>query len=139
VSAVYLDSSALVKLLLREPETESVLDIVNRHVDDGMHVVTSALTKVELNRVRVRLDQAGPVESRFPASAIDHILDAIALIEITDQVVDDAADIEHHVKSLDAIHLATALQLGDELEELVTFDANMRRVGQLLELPVSGL
>ncbi len=139
MNAVYVDSSALVKLLLLEPESESVLEIVNQHMDDGAHVVTSTLTKVELNRVRVRLDQTGPVASRFESKAVDVLLDSVAQIQITDQVIDDAALIEHHVKSLDAIHLATALQLGDELEALVTFDENMRRVGELLNLPVSNL
>ncbi len=139
MSAVYVDSSALVKLLLLEPESKSVLDIVNGHLNDGTDVVTSTLTRVELNRVRVRLDQSGPVESRFTARAVDVILDSLAQIQITDHVIDDAAEIEHHLKSLDAIHLATALQLEDELDSLVTFDENMRRVAALLALPVSEL
>ncbi len=139
MSVVYVDSSALVKLLVLERETESVLNVVNQHLGDGTQVVTSTLTRVELNRVRVRLDQTGPDEARFAASAIDEILDAVALMQITNEVIDEAAVIEHHVKSLDAIHLATALRLGEELEELITFDDNMSRVGQLLELPVSDL
>jgi predicted nucleic acid-binding protein len=139
VSLVYVDSSALIKLLILESESATVLEALNEHLSDGSHIATSALAKIELNRVRVRIDRSGPAEARFTVEDVDAILDSVALIQITDEVLDDASKIEHHVKSLDAIHVATAMQLRDELSSVITFDENMRQVGQLLKLPVTNV
>ena len=65
------------------------------------------------------------------------VLDEIDLIQLDDELLDLAADLEGPLRSLDAIHLAAALELGDELEVVVTYDARMTRAAEALGLPVA--
>jgi len=88
---------------------------------------------VELSRARIRNDLGG-ASDRFEARAQKSIFDILDVIQITEQILDVASSIPHHVKSLDAIHLATADVLREDLEVLITYDDNMLRVGKLLNL-----
>jgi len=113
---VYLDSSALVKLVVREQES----DVLRRHLI-GRSGVTSALARTEV--VRAVLD-AG--DSALAAART--VLRAVEIVRLDDSVLDAAAILRPAVvRSLDAIHLATARLLGDDLTELVTYD---RRMGE---------
>jgi len=133
VSLVYLDSSALLKLLVEEAESERLAGVINSYLATDVRLVTSALAKVELSRARIRNDLGG-ASDRFEARAQKSIFDILDVIQITEQILDVASSIPHHVKSLDAIHLATADVLREDLEVLITYDDNMLRVGKLLNL-----
>jgi predicted nucleic acid-binding protein len=133
VSLVYLDSSALLKLLIEEEESAQLTGVINAYLTSDVRLVTSALTRVELNRARIRNDIGGG-QPRFDVHSQDAVLDALDIIQITENIVNNASSIPFHVKSLDAIHLATADVLRDDLEVLITFDENMLRVGKLLHL-----
>lgn len=64
-------------------------------------------------------------------------LAGIDIIRIDDDLLERAAEIElSTVRSLDAIHLATALSLGSDLAAVVTYDARMSAAAQALGLPV---
>lgn len=123
----YLDASAVVKLLVREAETTAL----RRRLKEWPHRVSSALLRVELLRTvrRARLPRLMEVARRQLAS--------IELIRLDDDLLERAAGIEPStVRSLDAIHLATALSLGSDLAAVVTYDSRMSTAAQALGLPV---
>ena len=133
MSLVYLDSSALLKLLIQEEESEHLTDVINTYLASDVRLVTSALAKVELSRARIRNDLGG-AHQRFEARSQDRIFDILDVVQITEQIIDAASSIPFQVKSLDAIHLATSDVLRDDLEALITYDDNMLRVGKLMNL-----
>ncbi|MGC2486170.1 MAG: type II toxin-antitoxin system VapC family toxin [Acidimicrobiales bacterium] len=111
--ANYLDTSALVKLVVAEVETEALRIWLNE-VD--RNAVSSDLARTELLRV---VRQASP-DRILQARAV---LDSITLIEVTTTIFEEAGRLDPTVlRSLDAIHLAAALSLGDEIESIVTYD-----------------
>ena len=112
----YIDSSALLKLIVREDETAALeADLAAR---DGL--VTSALAVVECRRA---LRRAGP--KRLLQHA-EEVFDSVYLVELTRPILERAAALEPVLmRSLDAIHLATALAVGDPELELLTYDDRM--------------
>ena len=109
----YVDSSALLKLAVREPETAALEDDLAGR--DGL--VVSRLAFVECRRAAQRASHRRVLET------VDQILDAIYLIEVTPAVLDAAAAADPALlRSLDAIHLATALSVGDPRMEVITYD-----------------
>ena len=125
--ALYLDSSAIVKLVLPEPETAA---LVARLCDDP-EVISSALARVEVLRALKRI-KATPAVWR----QADRVLDRIALVRIDDAVVDSAAAMDPaELRSLDAVHLATALGIGERLAGLVTYDSRLRDAADRAGLP----
>jgi predicted nucleic acid-binding protein len=64
------------------------------------------------------------------------VLGPIARRQISRRVVADAASIDLHIRSLDAIHVATAAALGDDLVAVVTYDRQMVRAADHVGLPV---
>ena len=123
----YLDASAVVKLLVREAETTGL----RRRLKDWPHRVSSALLRVELLRTVRRAGLPRLMEgARRQLASLD-------LIRMDDDLLERAAEIEPFtVRSLDAIHLATALSLGGDLAVVVTYDARMTIAAQALGLPV---
>jgi predicted nucleic acid-binding protein len=64
-------------------------------------------------------------------------LASIHLVRLDDQLLERAAELDPvSMRSLDAIHLAAALGVGDELAAVVTYDARMSEAAQALGLPV---
>jgi predicted nucleic acid-binding protein len=124
---VYLDSSAIVKLVVREPETEALLAFLEpRQVR-----VTSALARVEV--VRAVRRHGGPATTRAR-----ELLDGLNLLALDDALLDDAAAIDaDELRSLDAIHIASAQQLQAELDALVSYDERMLTAARALGLPIS--
>jgi predicted nucleic acid-binding protein len=126
---LYLDSSALVKLVQSEGESEALRAYLRRHRADDR--VTSALARVEV----VRSVLAGG------ATAIAHARRQLArlyLVALDRDVLDLAATLAPGsiVRSLDAIHLATAQLVAGELRALVTYDVRMAHVGASLGMVV---
>ncbi len=123
--ALYLDSSALVKLAVREPETPALRAYLSAH--DGRRV-SSALARTELLRAVRQLGGEAIAAAR-------EVLRRIDLIGIDDRVLESAGTLEPRVpRTLDALHLATALALGDDLESIVTYDVRMAEGARLLGL-----
>lgn len=91
--------------------------------------VSSALLRTEAVRaVRLRGPDA--------LSATRQALRTVDLIALADAILDSAAALDPRVlRTLDAIHLATALSLGDDLDAIVTYDARMIEGARLLGLP----
>ena len=126
---IYLDSSALVKLVVHEPESEALRGFLRGRTDGH---TTSALSRTEV----VRAAGGHRVESVATARGM---LDAMHDIAVSRSLLDAAADIAVRlgVKSLDAIHLATAQSLRQHLDVLVTYDRRMVEAATELGLPVA--
>lgn len=125
---VYLDSSAIVKLVVSEPETPALLSFLRSRSDR----VSSALARVEVSRA-IRRARLGSSHRRRAFE----VLERIALIRIDEGVLDRAAELEPaDLRSLDAIHLATALSLEPHLAGIVTYDRSFAAAARKTKLPV---
>ena len=124
-SAVYLDSSALVKLVVHEPESAALVASLRRRAER----VSCALARVEVVRA---------VRAHGPSAVARarRLLDWISLIHLDDALIDAAAELQGDaLRTLDAIHLAAAQALGDGLTELITYDRRMAAAARDLSLP----
>jgi predicted nucleic acid-binding protein len=129
VKALYLDSSALIKVVVAEPESPGLRRFLRR---EGGRRVSSAVLRAEAMRA-VRF--LGP-DAR---AGIRAALRRVDLVGIDDQILDNAGVLEPAiVRTLDAIHLATALSMGDDLATVVTYDDRMAEGARLLGLPTTG-
>jgi predicted nucleic acid-binding protein len=116
--ATYLDSSAIVKLVVAEPESAAL----RRYLRGRRPLVSSALARVEVTRAL--LASGEPAQRRG-----QDVLGRIELIRINDRILAAAgALLPGELRILDAIHLATARQLGSDLARIVTYDERMRAV-----------
>ena len=111
---VYFDSSALVKRAVGERESRALLDAIDHYVADGVGLSTSILASIELTRaVRLRLDGESPFEV---VRLIEFALSGLLEYPMTEQVASIAARLgSSSLRSLDAIHLATATLLSADL------------------------
>ena len=123
----YVDSSALVKLVLREPESDALRDYLMAMPDPA----TSRIAVVEVHRAMGRY-VGGP-----ELAAIAAVWDRTVFIELDASVAESAGGIgPPALRSLDAIHLASALALSDDLESFVTYDARLADAARLAGLTV---
>jgi uncharacterized protein len=110
--AIYVDTSAAVKLLVREPQSAALRQWLRAAERD---LVSSDLLRTELKRVALRL---GDGTRRAEA-----ILAGIIVLPVTTTTFETAGTLEPaSLRSLDALHLAAALDLGDELDAILTYD-----------------
>jgi hypothetical protein len=113
--ATYLDSSALAKLVVREPESPALAAYLRRR----RVRVSSAIARTEVLR-------AVDAEDSDQLRRARDVLANVGLVRITDRVLDAAGRMQpSELRSLDAIHLATAEQLEDELGAFVTYDERL--------------
>ena len=128
MSALYLDSSAFVKLVVEEVESGALRRYLANH---GARRVSSALLRAEsLRAVRYLGSDA--------LAAVREGLRRVDLIGIDDRILDAAGTLGPQVlRTLDAIHLATAIAIGDDLEAIVTYDERMLDAASLLGLRVA--
>ncbi|MFD4369389.1 type II toxin-antitoxin system VapC family toxin [Rhodococcus sp. NPDC058521] len=112
---IYLDTSAMAKLITREAETAALLAWLTQRSEEA--VVTSALGRIELMRTAARDGTPGMAERAH------NLLDSLDIVPISESVVALAETIgAAHLRSLDAIHLASAAQLGNQLGAFVAYD-----------------
>lgn len=113
--ATYLDSSAIVKLAVREPESLAL----RRYLRRSQPLVSSALARTEVLRALLPAGDEAMIRGRA-------VLQRIDLVRVNDRILNAAGVLRPpDLRSLDAIHLATAQELGDELRALVTYDDRM--------------
>jgi uncharacterized protein len=112
---VYVDTSAIARMLLDEPDKA----VIEQHLEAFEQRVASRLMRVELRRVGARegvLDRA------------DLLLKDISLVSVSEEILTAAETLTPStVTTLDAIHLATAVQLSKagELDALMTYDKRL--------------
>ena len=123
----YVDSSAIVKLVAREPQSDALRRFLRRRGP----LVSSELARAEVVRA-VR-----PLGSTALRRAAD-VLDRFELLRINDRVLTAAGQLQpDDVRTLDAIHLASAATFGDELHGVVTYDERMARAARAMGLTVA--
>lgn len=111
---VYADTSALAKLLAEERESSALTEWI-AGIED-LVIVSSDLVRTELMRAIRRTHPTA-------ASSVKALLSTIMLVPISTDICDSAARLEPPtLRSLDAIHLATALAAGEDLEAMLTYD-----------------
>lgn len=126
---IYLDSSAVMKLVRREAETAGILEWLQLHRD--LPAVTSELGRVEVLRAARRAGANALAEARAVVGDLD-------LISLDRAVQDVACDVgEPSLRTLDALHLASALLLGDALTVLVTYDHRLADAARAAGLVVA--
>jgi len=116
---VYLDSSAIVKLVVPEPETSALMGFLAAWPDR----VSSVLARVEVLRALRRAKA-----SRSARRRAHRVLSHVALVRIDDGLLEAATRAgPPELRSLDAIHLATARSVDDGLGGMVTYDTRLGR------------
>jgi predicted nucleic acid-binding protein len=119
VSLYYADTSAVIKLLVEETDSKVFAAFYDAHNDAEW--VSSALLRIEVTRAVTRAMPALLPDAR------DMLL-AFSCIAIDDDIVEGAMnEPDRSLRSLDAIHLATARILAPELDALVTYDDRLLR------------
>lgn len=125
--ATYLDSSAIVKLVVKEPESAPL----RRYLRGRRPLVSSALARTEVLRA---LMGGGP---DFVGRG-QEVLSRIDLIRLSDRILAEAGGLlPPELRSLDAIHLATARQLGGDLAGVVTYDNRLAAAAKSAGLRVA--
>jgi predicted nucleic acid-binding protein len=125
--AFYLDSSAAAKLVVAEPDSEAMTSWAAAH---ETQVIASDVLRTELLRATRR---SAPDRMQRARS----VLDALTLFSLTSATFERAATLDPEgLRSLDAIHLAAALELGDELDGIVTYNERMAAVASLYGVAV---
>ncbi len=118
----YVDSSALVKLAVSEPESAALRGYLRRR----RPLVCSSLARAEVARALISLGEDALRRG-------DDVLARIDLVRINDRVLRAAGAMRPaELRSLDAIHLATAQQFGGELRAVVTYDNRMATAAEAL-------
>lgn len=116
----YLDSSAYVKAVLREPGEAALL----AELADWNGYVSSALLAVESIRACARSSAEDACEARA-------WLEGVSLLPLDHLILDKATELEPTVlRSLDALHLATALSIREEVGVFVTYDERLGRAAE---------
>jgi len=111
----YVDSSAIVKLAVVEPESKALRRFLLRR----QPLVSSVLARTEV--VRALMPSGMEAVSRG-----EEVLRRIQLVRVNDRVLKAAGRMQpFELRSLDAIHLASARELGSSVEQIVTYDERM--------------
>ncbi len=111
----YIDASALVKLLLQESES----DELRQYVSLDRELITSRIATVEVRRAIARSTTADD-------AALAQLWGRIGLMELDAQVAQAASQaLPANLRSLDAIHLASALALREDVRSVVTYDRRL--------------
>ncbi|MDO9355716.1 MAG: type II toxin-antitoxin system VapC family toxin [Solirubrobacteraceae bacterium] len=125
--AFYLETSALVKLVLPEAESSALRAWVTGADSD---LVASDLVRTELLRAVRSTDESS-------SGAAKVVLDGLVLFPFSPRILDAAGLLAPpELRSLGAIHLAAALALGDDLDGLVTYDLRLRQAAEAYGLTV---
>jgi uncharacterized protein len=124
---LYLDSSAIVKLVVPEMETDALVATLRPH----RVRLSSALARVEVARALLR---GGASDL---ADRATQILARMELVPVDAEVLSEAVHIgPPGLRALDAIHLATVLLHRDDLDGLVTYDRRLASAARVAGIPV---
>lgn len=126
---IYLDTSALLKLVHAEAESAALVQYLGGI--DGPRFVSSVLLTIEARRAALR---ASP--SQLPR--VDVMLATVTQVEISAAVVESASRLPGPgLRSLDAVHLATALLIRDDVDVLLAYDQRLLDAARAHDLPTA--
>lgn len=124
--ATYVDSSALVKLAVEEPQSAALRDYLRRR----RPLVVSALARTEVARALMPFGPGAVARG-------EDVLARIDVVRVNDRILRAAGTMPPpDLRSLDAIHLATARELGAELGKVCTYDDRLAAAAEALGLSV---
>ena len=124
---LYVETSAAAKLLVEEPTSGRLAARLDSAVDSDDALLSSMLLETELRRFAVRVDLA--------QVAVTGLLERFDLVETDRSLYREAGLLlGRHLRSLDALHLATALRVGADV--MVTYDRRQAEAAESAGLPV---
>lgn len=130
MTSCYLDASAIVKLATDETETTAL----RAHVERYARRSTSRLATVEVPRAVAR---KGPASHAAAGGWWDEIFEHLLIIELNAEIARTASSLgPRMLRSLDAIHLASAMALGAEMEAFITYDSRLADAARAAGLTV---
>jgi predicted nucleic acid-binding protein len=125
---IYLDASALVKLVAVEPESAALL----AYLADRPERVSSAVSRVEVLRALARAGATARARQRAVL-----VLARVALVRLDDSILERAGTLDPAaLRTLDALHLATALEVAPA-PEMVTYDERLAEASRSAGLSVA--
>jgi predicted nucleic acid-binding protein len=131
VSFFYVDSSAIVKLIWSEAESSALAEFVLSDERSAKTLITSAVSRIEVLRATRRRDESHLSRAR-------EVLETFSEFEITEAIMETAAMVgSPHLRTLDAIHLATAMENASGMRALITYDTRLAQAARDLGLPVA--
>ncbi len=123
----YLDTSALTKLVVAEAESTAL----RAWLSADREPVACDLARTELLRAVRRSAPDRLLQARA-------VLDSLTLIEVTTAIFEQAGRLDPPaLRSLDSLHLAAALDLGDDLDTVVTYDDRLAQAARLNGIPIT--
>jgi hypothetical protein len=122
---LYLDTSATAKLLVEEAASRALVDFLR---SASTPLVTSRIGIVELRRIGRRFEGG--------ADRADALAASLTVVELDETVERHAIEIDPSLRSLDAIHLATAIAAADSIDGFVCYDQRLAAAAQALGLAV---
>ena len=125
---IYLDTSAIVKVVVTEPESPALVDWLNDHAD--VPLATSVIGHIEVMRAANRV---GPATT----AAAGRLLESVDTLVLTDAIVAVAKSIgPPELRTLDAVHLATALEYRRYIDAVCVYDRRLMEASKAAQLPV---
>jgi uncharacterized protein len=123
---IYFDTSAVVKLVVREAETVALQAWMKEQ--SGITFFSSQLLRIELVRTVARTAPDRIDRAR-------EVLEGFALVRVDDEIVEAAESLDPRIlRSLDAIHLATAHTLRQHLTAFVAYDLRLAEAAAALSM-----
>jgi uncharacterized protein len=118
-AALYLDSSAIIKLVVAEPESAALIDTVR-----GRELVTSEIALAEVARaIRRVVSGRRRNERELVLTKLPAVLETLAYVPLARALLVRAGSFrEAYLRTLDAIHLASALAVETDIDAFVTYD-----------------
>lgn len=124
----YLDTSAFLKLVCSEPES---LALRSQLRGAETELISSVLLSVEGRRAARRYGKLAAIRAGAA-------LTTVTLLALDDPIIELAGELEPaELRSLDALHLATILSLGDDVERLYCYDTRLTRAARALGIEVA--
>jgi predicted nucleic acid-binding protein len=122
---IYVDTSALVKLVMKEAESDALRGWQASRTDADL--VTSEISRIEISRT---LQRNGLTHDRVPYF-VGRALRDLYILKMQDRILRRAAEFSiAALGTLDAIHLATAESLREQIEGIVTYDRELSEAAQ---------
>jgi predicted nucleic acid-binding protein len=127
VSVWYLDASALVKLIVAEPESGAL----RRYLGERPRIISSRIAEVELRCAVARQDEIDA------GDRVSSLIATVELLELDAEVARRAGELTPAtLRSLDAIHLASALVIAPEVDAVVAYDTRLAAAARAAGLAV---
>ena len=122
---IYIDSSAILKLILKEAESEAIVSI------SRARFITSEVSRVEVTRAVLRYEPKA-------LKVAEQVLRNINFVKIDSQTLVQAERLPDriNIRALDAIHIAVASKMGLRISSVLTYDKQMAKAAKALGFEV---